>query len=79
MPKSLLLLIIVLLLSFVSIGQTRTITGKVQDKSGKPLAGATVSSGKYNVVTNENGAYTINLPSGNKKVEVAMLVMVRSH
>ena len=44
--------------------QNRTITGKVTDEHGEPLAGATVVSGKNYAVTDLDGLYSISAPDG---------------
>ena len=59
------LLTILAVLSVLSLSaQNRTITGKVTDEHGEPLAGATVVSGKSYAVTDLDGLYSISAPDG---------------
>lgn len=43
---------------------TGTVTGTVKDKAGKPIAGATVSTGNTSATTNSKGSYTLTLAPG---------------
>jgi len=53
--------------------QTRTITGKVQDDQGNPIAGATVQAKGTNTasVTTTDGTYTISIPQKVKALIVS--------
>jgi TonB-dependent starch-binding outer membrane protein SusC len=63
--KKALLLQFFLLLSCILFAQQKTVTGKVTDADGSPLAGVTVSvkATNTNVATGENGSYSIIVPS----------------
>ncbi|OLY91088.1 iron complex outermembrane recepter protein [Cnuella takakiae] len=63
--RALVLPAIGLLLSLQVFAQTRTITGRVTDATGKGVAGVTVSvNGTSAATTDENGAYTISAANG---------------
>jgi TonB-linked SusC/RagA family outer membrane protein len=70
--KKVQLLLYGLLLPFVLLAQT-TVTGKVTDASGNPLAGATVMSKSTNstVQTDQNGAFSITVSGSNAKITVS--------
>lgn len=56
-------LILTLLTVFLVLGlnaQTRTVTGKVTDERGEPLAGATVVAGSSYAVTDLDGQNTLS-------------------
>jgi TonB-linked SusC/RagA family outer membrane protein len=55
--------------------QTRTITGKVQDDQGNPIAGATVQAKGTNTasVTSTDGTYTISIPQKVKALIVSYI------
>ncbi len=59
-----------LLLSSQLLAQTRTITGKVTDASGAPIAGASVQIKGTSVgtVTSTDGSYTISVPANAKSL-----------
>ncbi len=63
MKKILLLTVMVVGLFAASIAQTRPITGKVIDKDGKPISGAsiTVKGTQQGVATEADGTYKINV------------------
>jgi TonB-dependent starch-binding outer membrane protein SusC len=65
MKKIVLLCMLVLLYSSTLLAQS-TINGKVQDKDGKPLEGATIKSKTETVKTNEQGAFSIKAKAGEK-------------
>ncbi|MDQ3278755.1 MAG: TonB-dependent receptor plug domain-containing protein, partial [Bacteroidota bacterium] len=56
---------VLLLFSLVVFAQTRTVTGRVTDATGRGVAGATVSvkGQTIAVVTREDGSYTIAVPA----------------
>ena len=53
----------------------RKLTGTVKSQSGQPLSGATVQvkGGAVNSVTNEEGGFSIDLPSGNVQLVVSFV------
>ncbi|WP_430895191.1 MULTISPECIES: SusC/RagA family TonB-linked outer membrane protein [unclassified Paraflavitalea] len=59
------LLIVGVLLSLSLWAQTKTVSGVVSDQTGAPLANANikVKNGKTGVVTDNNGAFKINVPA----------------
>jgi TonB-linked SusC/RagA family outer membrane protein len=63
-----------LLLPFVLFAQT-TVTGKVTDASGNPLAGATIVSRSTNssVQTDANGAFSIKVSGSNPKITISFI------
>lgn len=66
--KKLLFLFISSLLSLSLTAQTRTVTGRVTDATGEPIAGASiVEVGVTNgTITDINGTFTLHLKSGNQ-------------
>lgn len=62
--KRLLFTILSLLLACALMAQNRTVSGKVSDERGEPLAGATVVSGSGYAVTDQNGRFSLQVPSG---------------
>lgn len=63
--RALVLPAIGLLLSLQVTAQTRTVTGRVTDATGKGVAGVTVSvNGASAATTDENGAYSVSAPAG---------------
>ena len=61
-------LLITLLLALQTFAQQKTITGKVLDNTGSPVAGATVTVKGTNVATqtSNDGTYRINVPANAK-------------
>lgn len=60
-------LILILLSVFLAVelnAQTRTVTGKVTDERGDPLAGATVVAGSNYAVTDLDGQYSLSVKNG---------------
>jgi hypothetical protein len=56
---------LIILVTTVLFGQQGSVFGKVQDKDGQPLGGATIQvSGTNGIITDENGKYEIQLPVG---------------
>ena len=70
--KQLQLVLYGLLLPFVLMAQT-TVTGKVTDATGVPLAGATVVSKSTNssAQTDANGAFSIKVSGSNPKISIS--------
>ena len=62
--------ILILLTSYVVLGQEATLTGKVIDNEDlEPLIGVNIfSENNIGAITNMNGEYKINLPPGKHKV-----------
>jgi TonB-dependent starch-binding outer membrane protein SusC len=72
--KKVLLSLLVVLGSFLGAwAQDRTVTGKVLDEAGAPVAGATVSTadGKNAVKTETNGTFSIKVPNATKRLSVS--------
>jgi len=59
--KKIILLFALLPLFLFSIAQNRTITGKVTDDKGSPIAGVTVTAGKAGTSTNSLGDFSITV------------------
>ena len=61
------------LFSTVLIAQ-KTITGKITDANGQPVAGATVAVRGSNLATqtNSNGEYTITVPNANSRLVISI-------
>ncbi len=73
MRKFLFSLVAVLAFVLTASAQSRTVTGKVTDAAGKPVANASViirSTGK-GVVTDDNGAFTITVPDKTKSLTIS--------
>ncbi|MFT3903229.1 MAG: SusC/RagA family TonB-linked outer membrane protein [Niabella sp.] len=70
--RKIVLLFTMVMVAVCSFAQTRTVTGKVLDENGNPIANATLTIEGTNTGTsaNENGDFSINLPSG-KRLEVS--------
>ena len=49
-----------------------TITGKVTNTAGAPIAGASVSSGGNGAITGSDGGYTLQVPGGTSTVTAAL-------
>ena len=62
-----------LLLSSQLLAQTRTVTGKVTDASGAPIAGASVQikGTSTGTVTKEDGTFTISVPNNSRTLTVS--------
>ena len=73
MRKFLFSLVAVLAFVFAANAQNRTVTGKVTDASGKPVANASVviKGTKFGTFTNQNGDFTIQVPATGKVLEVS--------
>lgn len=71
MMKRLLLFILSVVFSIVLPAQDRTITGKVIDEAGTPLAGVNISTGNKKVVqTDKDGNFSISV-SGNADLRIS--------
>jgi len=72
--RRIVLLVMCMALTFSQLwAQTRTITGKVTDEKGNPLAGATVTAAGSSVktLTNGEGVFSINAPSNTKSLIIS--------
>lgn len=73
MRKFLFSLLAVMVFALSANAQSRTVTGKVTDASGKPVANASVvirATGK-GVVTDDNGTFTITVPDKTKSLTIS--------
>ncbi|HEY0272530.1 MAG TPA: SusC/RagA family TonB-linked outer membrane protein, partial [Chitinophaga sp.] len=75
MKKLLALVAFVLMLAMQVSAQNRTVTGKITDENGAPLAGVsvTVPGTKTGTVTNAEGQFTLAVPPGTKNVRVSFI------
>jgi TonB-linked SusC/RagA family outer membrane protein len=73
--RMLLMLCSITLLSLPLFAQTLTIQGKVVDEKREPLPGATVkiAGTKTAVTTNNNGDFSLQVPSGTTKVTISFV------
>ncbi len=72
--RKLKLLLTMLLVSFASfyVHAQTTVTGKVKDATGNPIAGATISvRGGGAATTSSDGSYSVKLPSGKSTIVVS--------
>jgi TonB-dependent starch-binding outer membrane protein SusC len=61
-----------ILMSFIANAQNRTVTGKVVDEKGAPLAAATVEQSDNNKTkTNEDGTFSISVPNSAKNLTIS--------
>lgn len=67
-----LILLLFLLITTVSWGQSKTVTGKVTGENGAAIAGASVmvKNTKVGTTTNENGEFSISVPANVKTLTV---------
>lgn len=66
------MMMLCVLLATVQLYAQRTVTGKVTDESGTPLAGATVAAGtSVSATTGSSGEFSIAVPSGVKQLAVS--------
>lgn len=58
-----------------SVAQTRTIKGVITDETGEPMIGVSVlvKGTTIGTITNLEGAYTLDVPTGNKVLEVSYI------
>ncbi|PUZ27178.1 SusC/RagA family TonB-linked outer membrane protein [Chitinophaga costaii] len=76
MKKLLVLVAFVLTLASQVLAQNnRTVTGKIIDETGVPLAGVTVAipGTRTGTVTNATGLFSLNIPEGTKAVKVSFI------
>jgi TonB-linked SusC/RagA family outer membrane protein len=66
--KKISLLIAMLPLFLVTLAQNRTVTGKVTDDKGSPVAGVTVTAGKVGTSTNTLGEFSLTFNSSVRKL-----------
>jgi hypothetical protein len=59
-----------MLISIVSFAQTSIVKGVISDSSNRPVSGVNVSFNSFNVDSNQNGFYSISIPSNQKVVLV---------
>jgi len=69
---------ILLLLSGNLIAQTRTLTGKIRDVDGQPIANASVivKGTKVGTITDTDGSYSLNVPVGAKTLVISSVNML---
>ena len=73
-PPPQLLILLLFLFSITSLfAQTKTLTGVVKDSANQPLAAATVSvrGERISTITNEEGRFTLTVPSRDIVLEVS--------
>ncbi|MFN5422422.1 MAG: TonB-dependent receptor plug domain-containing protein, partial [bacterium] len=74
MRKIVSLLTMMLLFMATSFAQNKTVTGKVTDGNGAPVSGATISVGGKSIgATNNNGEFTISVPSSATSISVSSI------
>jgi TonB-linked SusC/RagA family outer membrane protein len=73
--KNLLVLLAFGLLSttVVSAQNTKKVTGKVTDENGKVLSGVTVSVGAVKTTSDDNGNYSLQVPSGSSSIKFSFV------
>ena len=78
MKKILMLLLGVFIALTQLLAQTRTITGRVTDDSGNPVQNASVvvKGSTTGTTTNEQGDFTLSIPSGARTIIVSNIGMV---
>lgn len=64
-----------LLSATYALAQSGTVSGKVADANGNPLAGATVRvlNSALGTLTNDQGQYSLTVPAGEVEIQAAML------
>lgn len=62
--KRLISILALAVLFLAAHAQNKAITGIITDERGEPLPGATLVSGKSYAITDENGAFSIQVPKG---------------
>ncbi len=77
MRKLVMLLSLFQLIAFFAIAQNRTISGRVTDESGKPVAGASVlvKGTTIGTATNSEGIYSIEIPASAKAIIISSINM----
>ncbi|MDP4283039.1 MAG: SusC/RagA family TonB-linked outer membrane protein [Bacteroidota bacterium] len=75
MRKFLIFFISLMLSGVLAFSQTRVISGTVKDEAGKPVSAATVQvkGTKIGTITNDNGSFSLSIPSGAKQVVFSFL------
>ena len=65
----------IVILAIISQAQTKTITGKILDEKGNPVAGASivVKGGTAGTTTDATGHYKLNAPAGTTTVVVSYI------
>lgn len=62
--KKLISIIALVVLFLAAHAQNKAITGIITDERGEPLPGATLVSGKSYAITDQNGAFSLQVPKG---------------
>ena len=78
LPKSLMMLALVLMISVNAIAQGLKATGTVIDKNGDPVIGATIcvkGDSKNGTVTDIDGNFQLNVPSNNSRLVISFIGM----
>ena len=68
--KKFFLVLILVLISTVSNAQTSRVKGVILDGNNRPVRGVNISCNAFNVDSNENGFYLINVPANQKAILV---------
>ncbi|HEX7845231.1 MAG TPA: TonB-dependent receptor plug domain-containing protein, partial [Chitinophagaceae bacterium] len=65
-----LLLVVLLLPMLVVMAQNKTVTGRITDESGNPLAGVSVSAkgSRVGTSTNQNGMFSLSVPTNTRSL-----------
>ena len=68
-------IVILAFLGLPLLAQNRTLTGRVQDESGNPIAQATIQVDKSKIVTTsgENGSFSLSLPPNARMLVVSAI------
>ena len=78
LPKSLMMLALVLMISVNAIAQGLKATGTVIDQNGDPVIGATIcvkGDSKNGTVTDIDGNFQLNVPSNNSRLVISFIGM----
>ena len=78
LPKSLMMLALVLMISVNAIAQGLKATGTVIDTNGDPVIGATIcvkGDSKNGTVTDIDGNFQLNVPSNNSRLVISFIGM----
>ncbi len=77
LPQKFLFVFLIFLLPFLSRAQDRAVSGSVTDSASRPLSGVTVttSSSRRNVVTDDNGFFTIHVTGADKSLTFSYVGM----
>jgi TonB-linked SusC/RagA family outer membrane protein len=75
MRKIVSLMVLCIALVTQLFAQTKTVTGRVTDETGNPLAGATVSAvgARGSVTTGASGEFSINVPASSKQLQATFV------